>query len=258
LRNSLPLYRRRWSGTHDQRDVLQLRDDPPAGLVADRTVLRPAGRDIGDRPRVTVIPHSVAALVSDQIDLHEPRRRVVPVSPGRAATQTSAASGSGSGTSAANPAWCGCVREAASWPDRERADGPSSPRHADQQHRSLLGDLQLVQAPQSGRQLAHDRHQPLAVRGAEHRPTERQRGHNLLVVPRCPRPARTDQPRPPAPYGHGCDANRSSRTTRPEITPLAALSAGTYRVAIALVTALRWPIVSPHRPDLPARTTPAR
>src|SRR5665647_1364730 len=63
-------------------DVHQGREDPSLGLVAHRPVLGPPGREVCDRQGVSVLPAGDTALVADQVDLHEPRDRVVPVRPG--------------------------------------------------------------------------------------------------------------------------------------------------------------------------------
>src|SRR5665647_2848718 len=66
----------------DLGDVLQRRDDPLAGLVWHRPVLRPASGDVGHRQRVGVLTDRVASFMADQVDLHKPGRRAVPLRPG--------------------------------------------------------------------------------------------------------------------------------------------------------------------------------
>ena len=65
-----------WAG------LVQRSDDPLAGLVMHTAVLGPAGRDVGDRERVAVLPDRVAALVTDQVDLNEPGDGVIPLRSG--------------------------------------------------------------------------------------------------------------------------------------------------------------------------------
>ena len=67
---------------HDRGDVVQRGEHPFAGLVAHAAVLGPAGGDIGDGQRASVLTGGVAAVVADQVDLDEPGHRVVPVRPG--------------------------------------------------------------------------------------------------------------------------------------------------------------------------------
>jgi len=93
-------------------------------------------------------------------------------------------------------------------------------RHRDQQPRRRVRNDQLLEAPQPRHQLLHDRRQALARRGTQHRPAKRQCHHHIRPVPR--RGAARGDGRASAstpasvPYGHGCGATPSWRTTRPE------------------------------------------
>jgi len=81
--NSLPVVRIHPQDRErrDPGEVLQRGEHPPPGLVRHRSVLRPAGGDVGDCQGVAVIPNGVATLVPDQVDLDEPGHRVVPLRP---------------------------------------------------------------------------------------------------------------------------------------------------------------------------------
>lgn len=61
--------------------VADRRGCPLLRLVAHRPGLRPPGRDVGDIQRETELALTVAALVADEIDLHEPWHCVVPLRP---------------------------------------------------------------------------------------------------------------------------------------------------------------------------------
>lgn len=63
-------------------DVLECGQDPFLGFVAYGADLGPAGGDVGDGQGGCELPRGVAALVGDQVDLHEPGPGLVPVGPG--------------------------------------------------------------------------------------------------------------------------------------------------------------------------------
>src|ERR1035437_3706205 len=224
---------------HDLGDVLQRRDDPLAGLVWHRPVLRPTGGDVGHRQRVGVLTDCVASFMADQVDLHKPGRRVVPLCPGPDRD---------------------CVLEQRPRlgvaappqphrsPVRRQAPVHRRRRHAHQRPGQLVADVELTEAPQRGHQLTHHRREPLTRR----RPSTAQQNRNATTTS--------------APYVG--DRGRRGRTTfgtracpsalrawmrcQPvvahssfRIALFSARLARLYRVAIVLVTACLWLIVSP-------------
>jgi hypothetical protein len=63
-------------------DVLKGLEDPFGGFVPHGPVHRPPGRDVGHGQGEAELPEAVSAFVADQIDLHKPWDRVVPLGPG--------------------------------------------------------------------------------------------------------------------------------------------------------------------------------
>ena len=57
-------------------------EDPLLGLVPHRLRLGPTGENVCDREGLSELAAGVTALVADQVDLHEPRRLLIPVRPG--------------------------------------------------------------------------------------------------------------------------------------------------------------------------------
>src|SRR5256885_10684560 len=63
-------------------DTGQRGEHPPLRLVTHGAVLGPPQGDVGDGQGGAEVAGGVAALVPDQVDLHEPRYRIIPLGPG--------------------------------------------------------------------------------------------------------------------------------------------------------------------------------
>ena len=164
---------------------------------------------------VAVLARGVAALVADQVDLHEPRHRVVPLAPRSGSGSASFSSDPGLGVRAAP--------EHAAWPGPAPAGGrswpPTSPPAAPRSSSSIVQLAEPAQpwAPAPARNGAS--RLPAGV--PMHRPAEPQRrnDHPALRRSAAAAPAAGTTASAPAlaaaPYGRGCDASPSSRTARP-------------------------------------------
>ena len=225
---------------HDLRDLCQGRDDPFAGLVAHAAVLGPTSCNIGNGQGVAVLTKRVTALVADQIDLEETRNRVVPLSPGtdrdlifeqrpgfgvrRPLPTIFARSGANRRSMVAGDIVTNAVATSSvtSSSAKRRNVGTSS---------AIIGASRFpVGPPSTAQQNPRATTVFVSYNGARAlRAGTTIFGFNAAANAfrawlRC----------------HPVVAHNSSR-----IAPLAALSPRLYRVAIALVTARRWLIVSP-------------
>ena len=105
-------------------------------------------------------------------------------------------------------------------PGAARSWGADRPSNA-----SSLSSLMSpsAEAAQRGCELSQHRCQPLAGRGAQDRPAERQDADRRLVIDRCPRRTGTAPPAAatgrPAPSGRRCGASPSPGTTPRESCP---------------------------------------
>jgi len=164
----------------------------------------------GPPDRLARLTFGVAALVTDQIDLHEPGHSVVPLSPGPdrdlALQQRPRLS-------------VGAALQGHRGPRRSEPPVHRRGRHHHQQASQLVADVELVEPSQHRDQFHHHRREPLARRASQDGPAEPQRRQHLQPIHRSTRPAGRPAPAPASapprgPSVRGCDASPSSRTTR--------------------------------------------
>jgi hypothetical protein len=136
------------------------------GLVRDRPVHRPSGRDIRHGQGKAELSGRHAALMPDQINLNEPGHRVVPVRPGpHRDLRLQQRAGLGMGPAPQHqfrPLRCKLPI------DRRRA-------HPHQQYRIRVRQVQFPVTAQQGHEHRQHRRQPLAGRAPQHRPADHQR-----------------------------------------------------------------------------------
>ena len=216
-------------------------------LRTDRFSVHPVAMSVTVE-RVAVLPDRVAALVADQVDLHEARHRVVPLRPVRIAIGV-LQQRAGLGVPA--PAQHQAARAGASRRSIVAGDIATSSAAVASSIFSSSKRRSRTTSPPA-------RRQPLARRRTQHRPAELQRHHHFQAVGRG-RAASADHPSRSAPQAlrHGFGASQSSRTTRPRSGPCPPCSpggTGRDRLRHCLPLAHR----QPHDQDLPAGSSPAR
>ena len=132
-----------------------------------------------------MVADGVAALVSHQVDLHETRSRVVPLSP-RADRNLRLQQRPRLGQ---RPAF-----ESVLGPLIGQATVDRGSRHGYQQLGGIVGDLQLAEPTQGRHESGQHRREPLTRRHAQHRPTKHQRCNDIRAVRRWARRARPHDP----------------------------------------------------------------
>src|SRR5674476_421250 len=188
---------------------------------------------------VGVLPDRIAALMSDQVDLHETGHHVIPLRPGPdrdGVLQQRTRLGVVRPRNV-SPALSGASRRSIVAADITVSAAAT-----------LVADVQLTKAPQPRHQLAHHRREPLTRR----RPSTAQQNRSPTTKS-CPywgtrgRRGRTTLGTSPCPSAlrawWRCQPVMAHNSSR--IAPFPTRLARSSRTAIALVAACRWLIVSP-------------